>query len=140
MTRTRRLLPLATAVLLLTGLTAGACSSEDAPDDQVSIRVETLNWNGWDEDAQGELETTTVAVGSGESFDAAVSDGFVQFTVVEVGDGRIELETDSSMVESPDGSIDFDAATDRFTLTADEPLELVTPTMDAGTTVTLVLE
>ena len=94
-------------MLLLVGATATACSDQTEPDDRVTITVETANWNGWDEDDQGEVETTTVEV--------------------------------AALVESADGAIDVDAAADEFTLTSGGPLELMTPTMDAGTTITLTL-
>lgn len=43
------------------------------------------------------------------------------------------------MVTDDEGDIDFDETTTRFILDRDQPLALATPTMDAGTHITLTV-
>lgn len=132
-----------TRLLLTIALLAltGACGSEAPSAGAASVRVETTDWNGWDERAGPAPEVTTVEVSPGSTFEVDAFDGPLEFTVTEVGDARIELESDRELVAiGSGGGLDFDTATASFTLTGDEPLELGTPTMDAGTSVTLTVE
>lgn len=136
---------LACALLALT-----ACSDKDstgtagdpAVPDTVTIEVETVAWNGWaGPDAPKPTPTTeTVDVAEGDTFEVHVLGGEATVEVLEIREDGVDLATSerfSSMTAS--GGYDLNDPGSEFTLTEQEPLELATPTMDAGTYVTLRL-
>ncbi|MFC7405277.1 hypothetical protein [Georgenia alba] len=129
----RHVLPL---LAVLIGL--AACSAEPEPD-PVEVSVEVRDWTGWSRE-QPEPEHTTVELSDGATFQVETVSGTVTFTATDVSVEDIELETDQDLVvPNPGGGIDLDGGESRFTLTPDPPLELVTPTMDAGTRVILTV-
>ena len=127
-------------VALVAMAMTAACGSDATSAGSVSIKVVSADWSGWTEE-QPEPETSTVTASPGSTFEVTTAVGTVEFSVVEVDGDHIELETDSALVPlNPGGGMDFDAATERFTLISEEPLQLGTPTTDAGTTVTLTVK
>ena len=133
------------ALLLLIGLACSACGTgkdtsgtfgSDSKDQSVLLQIETTEWNGWDQDYEPNPVTQTIEVTEGEEFELSVLTGEAEFEVVDSDEDGVRLEGDGDLmpfVSNPD-----DQSTD-FTITDDEPLDLMTPTLDAGTNVTISL-
>ncbi len=129
------LLP-AALLVLASGCGDDDAGSTDTDPASVTLRVETQDWTGWQEE-QPSPEVTAWTITEGSGYDVMAVGGPITFTVVEVGADHVELETDGAMVVDSDGGIDFDEATTHFTLDGTTPLELSTPSMDAGTHIVL---
>lgn len=138
-----RLLATLTACLLALGLVTSCGTDEgdaDAETGPVTLEVTTQGWTGWSRE-QPEPETHEVTVSEGDTFEVHVLGGPATFTVVEVRGDELELESDESF-SVRDGTGSGFSLTDtetEFEVNRPGRLELVTPTMDAGTTVTLRL-
>lgn len=123
-TRLLPLLVLASPVLLLS-----ACG-DDGP---VELEVTVQDWSGWQR-VQPEPETFTRSLSEGDSFTVDVlGEDDLTVTVVEIDDDEVAVETSARLAE--DGGLRDLAPSFSF----DRPgrLELGTPTLDAGTSITL---
>lgn len=144
MTRTRRPAPavlagLLAAVLLclLAACGDGAGDGKPAATEDVDLDVTVQDWNGWSRD-QPKPTSRTESVGEGDSFEVKVLTGELTITVMAIDDEEITIETSRAMSEKRDGGgIDVRADDAEFTFDRDGEISLSTPTMDAGTTVTL---
>ncbi len=124
--------------LLLTACGEGS-DDDGAQAGPVTIDVVRQGWTGWSRE-QPKPITRQVTVSEGESFRVDDLGGEIVFTVKHIDDGRVELESSESL--SPregDAGVDLRSDQDEFELTADGPLTVTTPTMDAGVTFTLTL-
>ena len=130
--------------VLPTVLFAAGCADEGGGDTAtdpapLTLSVESQGWTGWQRE-QPEPELTSETITDGSTFEVAAISGPIEFTVVEIAGYGVELETDDSLViTDAEGDIDFDETTTHFTLDREEPLALATPTMDAGTHITLTV-
>jgi hypothetical protein len=130
-----------TSALLLGGCGDGSAGgSAEEPDGGATVRLEVTaeDWNGWEQDAEPEPVTGSHVVGASDSVTVDTIQGEVEITVVSVTDDEVTLETSEEMAPtSGDGGWDFNDTETAFTLERGDELEIVTPTMDAGTVVTI---
>ncbi len=130
----------AVAVLLLllapvlTGCGSGDGGGDDGP---VTLEVTTQGWTGWSEE-QPEPSSQSVTVSEGETFTVTMLGDEVTVTVTAVDDDGIVLETSKELARrNPGGGSDHDDLTDEFALDRDGSVAFTTPSLDAGTTVTV---
>lgn len=123
------LVPLLLAVGPLTGC------GDDGP---VRLEVTVQDWTGWTEQ-QPEPVVTTHELSEGDSFTVEVIGGDeVVVTVVQVDGEEVALETSEPMAgEGGGGGFDLRDPRTEFSLDRGGSVELGTPTMDGGTTVTV---
>lgn len=125
-------------VLLLCCPALAACGADGgAAAQEVGIQVETQDWNGWSEEPGPGPERESVTTTVGGTFTAPSISGDITFTVESADDDEVRLSVDQSLSPETDGGIDLRGATDELVLRSDTPLVVATPTMDAGTTITL---
>lgn len=122
-----RLLPIAAlAAALLT-----ACGGAD--DDPVRLEVTVQDWSGWSRE-QPEPTTFTRELSPGDDVTVGVlgNDELV-VTVVQVDDGEVALELSDPMWPDEDTS----ETRTTFSLDRHGSVKFTTPTLDAGTSVTV---
>ena len=131
MHRRHTALLLAAAVLLPAG--CGLAEREQAP---VPMTITANDWNGWDPDHESTETTTEVEAVEGQTFSV---DG-LEITFTDVGDDEVEIRTTDAMSPVNDGDgINLNDPEHDFSVERGTPLELATPTTDAGTTYELTL-
>lgn len=131
MHRRHTALLLAAAVLLPAG--CGLAEREQAP---VPMTITANDWNGWDPDHESTETTTEVEAVEGQTFSV---DG-LEITFTDVGDDEVEIRTTDAMSPVNDGGgINLNDPEHDFSVERGTPLELATPTTDAGTTYELTL-
>ena len=122
---------LAATVLLPAG--CGLAEREQAP---VPMTITANDWNGWDPDHESTETTTEVEAVQGQTFSV---DG-LEITFTDVGDDEVEIRTTDAMSPVNDGGgINLLDPEHDFSVERGTPLELATPTTDAGTTYELTL-
>src|SRR5699024_4343645 len=122
----------ATAVAACSLLVLTGCGLVVGEPDPVPLTIVSSDWSGWAE-GQGSSEgSRDVEATEGESIDLA-DDLEVTFTEVEEDSVRIRTSQHMSPT-SEDGGIDLSSTQTDFTVERGETLEIVTPTMDSGTT------
>ena len=132
MHRRHTALLLAAAVLLPAG--CGLAEREQAP---VPMTITANDWNGWDPDHESTETTTEVEAVEGQT--VRVDDG-LEITFTDVGDDEVEIRTTDAMSPVNDGDgINLNDPEHDFSVERGTPLELATPTTDAGTTYELTL-
>jgi len=103
----------------------------------VELEVTLQGTTGWSRE-QPKPTSSTVTVGEGDSFDVHVLTGDLTITVVAVDDDGIRVRTSEPMAPHGDGGgISLRSDDDEFELPRGGEVSFSTPTMDAGTTVTL---
>lgn len=141
-----RLVALAVAVATC-GLVLSACGAAlggagdgtEESSDPASLKVETQDWTGWSRE-QPQPSTRTVEVRVGESIDIEALGDTRSFEVTDIEVKHVSLSSDEAWSpRSESGGIDLTSTQTQFEVTASEPLEVSTPTMDGGTTVTISL-
>ncbi|WP_282071885.1 hypothetical protein [Janibacter hoylei] len=131
MHRRHTALLLAAAVLLPAG--CGLAEREQAP---VPMTITANDWNGWDPDHESTETTTEVEAVEGQTLSV---DG-LEITFTDVGDDEVEIRTTDAMSPVNDGGgINLNDPEHDFSVERGTPLELATPTTDAGTTYELTL-
>lgn len=132
MRRRHTALLLAAAVLLPAG--CGLAEREQAP---VPMTITANDWNGWDPDHESTETTTEVEAVEGQTFRV---DDDLEITFTDVGDDEVEIRTTDAMSPVNDGGgINLLDPEHDFSVERGTPLELATPTTDAGTTYELTL-
>ena len=132
MHRRHTALLLAAAVLLPAG--CGLAEREQAP---VPMTITANDWNGWDPDHESTETTTEVEAVGGQTFRV---DDDLEITFTDVGDDKVEIRTTDAMSPVNDGGgINLNDPEHDFSVERGTPLELATPTTDAGTTYELTL-
>lgn len=119
------------ALVVPAGVSVAAALGDD--DGPVDLEVTVQDWTGWSRE-QPAPETRTVTVAEGDDFRVDAVGGEVEVRVLAIGDGEVRVETDTDL--ATDG--DYDDLDRTFTLDRPGSLELRTPTLDGGTTITLV--
>jgi len=130
----KRLLIIILAAVLLT---TAACASTD---DSSELFITVQDWTGWSE-KQPQPTTTHVRLRTGESATVDVVGGELTVTVTRVTRTKVTITTNRAM--SPrhtGGGIDLSSKQQRFTFARDATLQITTPTMDAGTTLTFKVQ
>jgi hypothetical protein len=105
----------------------------DPTDPTVHLSVTVQDWSGWQRE-QPEAVHRTVDIAQGQGFTVEVLGERLAITLTEVTGETIRLETSDDMVPADGG---FDDSTRTFLLPRGGEVELGTPSMDAGTTVTI---
>ena len=132
MHRRHTALLLAAAVLLPAG--CGLAEREQPP---VPMTITANDWNGWDPDHESTETTTEVEAVGGQTFRV---DDDLEITFTDVGDDKVEIRTTDAMSPVNDGGgINLLDPEHDFSVERGTPLELATPTTDAGTTYELTL-
>ena len=126
-----------TAVLLAaTVLLPAGCGLAEREQPPVPMTITANDWNGWDPDHESTETTTEVEAVQGQTFSV---DG-LEITFTDVGDDEVEIRTTDAMSPVNDGDgINLNDPEHDFSVERGTPLELATPTTDAGTTYELVL-
>lgn len=132
---TRRHLTLTTALAL--ALPLGGCGVLDRDQAPVPLTITASDWNGWDPDHESTDTTTDVEAVEGRTVRV---DDDLEITFTNVDGGEVEIRTTDAMSPVNDGGgINLLDPEHDFTVDRGTPLELATPTTDAGTTYELVL-
>ena len=126
-----------TAVLLAaTVLLPAGCGLAEREQPPVPMTITANDWNGWDPDHESTETTTEVEAVQGQTFSV---DG-LEITFTDVGDDKVEIRTTDAMSPVNDGGgINLLDPEHDFSVERGTPLELATPTTDAGTTYELTL-
>lgn len=104
------------------------------------LTVTDSSWSGWNGGSVSKPKGQTFEVKQGEHY--VVSEGSLglAFTITEVGNDSITIETDEKMSpRNPNGTINLGHPRQQFTVTLGDKCEFATPTMDGGTNYTLSL-
>ena len=110
------------------------------PAPTVTLTIVSSGWTGWSEE-QPEPEDSTEEVTEGTEFERPALGEAMTFTVLSVTSEELTLRTSSPMsTRSESGGIDLRTDEDTFTIAVGETLEIVTPTMDGGTTFEVTYE
>lgn len=118
------------ALLALPGALALTGCGDDGP---VELEVTVQDWSGWQRE-QPEPERFTRTLAEGDTFTVDVlGEDDLEVTLVEVDGGEIAVETSARL--AVDGGL-RDLATS-FSFERGGSIELETPTLDAGTRLTL---
>ena len=127
-----------TAVLLAaTVLLPAGCGLAEREQPPVPMTITANDWNGWDPDHESTDTTTDVEAVEGRTVRV---DDDLEITFTDVDDGEVEIRTTDAMSPVNDGGgINLLDPEHDFTVDRGTPLELATPTTDAGTTYELVL-
>lgn len=124
----------AVPLLLLAPVLAGCGADDEGP---VTLEVTTQDWTGWSRE-QPEPSSESVTLSEGGTFTVTMLGDEVTVTVASVDDDGIELETSRELApRNRGGGSDFDDLTDEFSLDRDGSVAFTTPSLDAGTTVTI---
>ena len=129
-------------IVLLVGtmLVIAGCSDSTPARPTPTIEIVSSDWTGWQKQ-QPEPTRTAVTAERGKSFEVDQLGGTVVFTVDEVRHDAVELSTDEALVDATGAEgVDLSGGSYDFELTTEASLELATPTMDAGTKITLTLD
>jgi len=128
------------AAVLLPFLTACGDGDSDGGSEgasDVDLEVTLQETSGWSSE-QPKPTSSTVTVGEGDSFDVHVLTGDLTITVLAVDDDGIRVRTSQPMAPLSDGGgISLRSDDDEFELSRGGEVSFSTPTMDAGTVVTL---
>ena len=108
---------------------AAALGADDGP---VELEITVQDWTGWSRE-QPAPSTRTVRMMEDDDVTVDAVGGEVTITVVAVSGGEVRVETDTDLAN--DG--DYDDLDRTFTLPRPGSVELRTPTLDGGTTITL---
>lgn len=100
----------------------------------VELEVTVQDWTGWSRE-QPAPSTRTVRVDEGDHFAVDAVGGDITITVVAISGGEVRVETDTDLAS--DG--DYDDLDDGFALDRPGRVEMRTPTLDGGTTITLAV-
>lgn len=127
-----------TAVLLAaTVLLPAGCGLAEREQPPVPMTITANDWNGWDPDHESTETTTEVEAVGGQTFRV---DDDLEITFTDVGDDEVEIRTTDAMSPVNDGGgINLLDPEHDFSVERGTPLELATPTTDAGTTYELTL-
>ncbi|MCT1618984.1 MULTISPECIES: hypothetical protein [Janibacter] len=127
-----------TAVLLAaTVLLPAGCGLAEREQPPVPMTITANDWNGWDPDHESTETTTEVEAVGGQTFRV---DDDLEITFTDVGDDKVEIRTTDAMSPVNDGGgINLLDPEHDFSVERGTPLELATPTTDAGTTYELTL-
>ncbi|MFF5325008.1 hypothetical protein ACFY2Y_14935 [Janibacter hoylei] len=127
-----------TAVLLAaTVLLPAGCGLAEREQPPVPMTITANDWNGWDPDHESTETTTEVEAVEGQTFRV---DDDLEITFTDVGDDEVEIRTTDAMSPVNDGGgINLLDPEHDFSVERGTPLELATPTTDAGTTYELTL-
>ncbi|MEV5000978.1 hypothetical protein [Nocardioides sp. LML1-1-1.1] len=126
-------LPAGLAVLALVvpaGISVAATLGADHG--PVELEVTVQDWTGWSRE-QPAPSTRTVRVDEGDELTVDAVGGDITVTVVAISGGEVRVETDTDLAS--DGN--YDDLDDRFRLDRPGSVEMRTPTLDGGTTITL---
>ena len=114
------------ALLVLSG--CGLVADEPDP---VPLTIVWSDWSGWSE-AQGSENSRDMQATKGKSVRL---DDELEVTFTDIAEDSVEIRTSDHMSpKSEGGGIDLNSTQTEFTVERGETLEIVTPTMDAGTT------
>lgn len=127
-----------TAVLLAaTVLLPAGCGLAEREQPPVPMTITANDWNGWDPDHESTETTTEVEAVEGQTFRV---DDDLEITFTDVGDDEVEIRTTDAMSPVNDGGgINLLDPEHDFSVERGTPLELATPTTDAGTSYVLTL-
>lgn len=124
-----------------TGASTGTTDSGtgDTESGKFVLSVSHSSWSGWT-GTVSEVESQSYEVKQGEHYIVSEGGLGLAFTIVQVGNDRITIETDESMAPvNENGTINLGGHRNKFEIVIGKPCELATPTMDAGTNYTLSL-
>jgi hypothetical protein len=116
------------------------------------VTLQATAWSGWDSEnysivtsAQLKVVKGTVlspvTLGFKKSDYDEVSCLFYEIKVERIVEDRVQFEFRNVVIDNPDGTINLTApTTGKFILRRGDTMKLSTPTMDAGTSVTVTLD
>ncbi len=139
----------AAALALLIAVTActptetdGTGDADPTDPDTVTLEVTSTTWNGWESPtAPPDATTDSVTVAEGDTITIDGALDTIVLTIEEIDDDGVDLISDSALVvTNPGGGADLDSPRTDFSLGNGEVLELMTPTLDAGTSIVLTVQ
>ena len=116
------------------------------------VTFQATNWSGWDRDGQSIVTSAQLSVSKGSalnpetlgkrrSYYAKVGCLFYEALVERIVEDRVGFAYRNLLINNPHGTINLSAPNSgRFTLRRGEAMRLSTPTIDAGTGVTVTLD
>jgi hypothetical protein len=114
---------------------SGGSGGSSLPGAPLEVAVVSSDWNGWEPDHVPTPETTTFPAVEGTEARIEGLGEDVHVLVTEVGADGVVLELDSPLSpRSEGGGLDLDDPQDVVEVGLEKPVELGTPTLDAGVT------
>ena len=114
------------------------------------VTFQATSWSGWDRESYPIVTSAKLKVTKGAAltpvtlgFKASeeVTCLFYEVLVERIVEDRVLFAFRNVVIENPDGTINLSGPqTGKFILRRGETMKLATPTMDAGTSVTVTLE
>jgi len=116
------------------------------------VTFQATAWSGWGEDGYSIVtsarlrvrkgrELTPETLGKRKSDYAEVESLFYEVQVERIVEDRVGFTYRNLVIDNPDGTVNLSAPrTGRFILRRGETMKLSTPTMDAGTSVSVTLD
>ncbi len=134
----RGLRPAVALLLSLLAMPLCACSGGDGS--PVALEVTVQDWTGWSRE-QPEPVTRSVELRAGESLDVTMLGDEVTITVEEVDGDEVELVTSEDLAPRlPDGGANHVDLRSEFSVERGGSVAFTTPSLDAGTTVTVAAD
>lgn len=147
---TTRRTPLLLALFLgLVGVLAacggvGTVTEDPVPEPIYAVNVTAQDWSGWSQphDPQPEPTMTQVLAWPGATVQVEAVSGPVTFTVTTIRDDLVVVTSDAPFAprSSTGSGWAMDEPVQRWGLRDGESVRVVTPTLDAGTEITLTVE
>lgn len=133
----RAVRPAAALLLCLLAAPLTACGGESGP---VALEVTVQDWTGWSRE-QPEPVRRSVELTEGQSLVVTMLGDEVTITVEDVDDEEVELRTSEALApRTLDGGANHRDLRSDFTVQRGGSVAFTTPSLDAGTTVTVVAD
>lgn len=133
----RAVRPAAALLLSLLAAPLTACGGDPGP---VALEVTVQDWTGWSAE-QPEPVRRSVELAEGESLSVTMLGDEVTITVEDVDDDEVELVTSEELApRNPGGGANLEDLRSEFTVERGGSVAFTTPSLDGGTTVTVVAD
>ena len=127
---------LALILLVTLSLVLTACGQQTSP---YTLHLTVTWFNGLDPNYVPHVEEYNYAISRGESLTLPGSIWDGSFRVTKATDNSVTIKTSEKFIIMMDGLFSWDGGKNTFEIVYGEPLDLMTPTLDAGTNYTFEL-
>ena len=116
------------------------------------VTFQSTSWSGWDRDGYSIVTSAQLRVAKGRPLNpetlgfrrsdyAEIENLFYEVLVERIVAGRVGFSYRNLVIKNPSGTVNLSAPrSGSFILRPGERVELCTPTMDAGTSITVTLD